>query len=100
MIAPFYSNIPGNPGYDPSQEVYAYETEDWYAQPVQAGRTIWTDPYVDSESDIGMVSATTPVTVDGKLLGVTGVDISLEAIQQLVAKIQPTTNSYAMVVGE
>ncbi len=99
-ITPYYSNIPGNPGYNAAEGVNQFQDESWYADAVRTGRTIWTEPYVDSTSGIGMVSATTPVTVDGKLLGVTGVDISLEEVQQLVDGTHPTANSYAMVVGE
>lgn len=47
----------------------------YYFQPILAGKAIWTDPYVDSDVNLEMLSYSRAVYVDGILIGVAGADI-------------------------
>lgn len=70
-----------------------YETEtqatQWYWVPKKTGRLSYSEPYYDGGgSDVTMFSVNAPVTgKDGTFLGVSGVDITLEAMRGLMRKV-------------
>ena len=78
-------------GYDPVQR-------GWYQAAVKAGETIVTDPYCDITTDQMCGTVATPVYVDGKLIGVVAVDISLNTITELVSDIHYDEGIYAFLV--
>lgn len=97
-INPFHSNLPGNPGYDPKQPIFEYYAEGWYTQALTATQMAWTPPYVDVASKVALVSGTSPIKKDGKVIGVAGADLSLDQVQQIVSDVRPTEHSYALLV--
>ena len=58
----------------------------WYADPVRTGKPVWSEPYFDEGAgNIMMATYSVPfMDMDGKLLGVTTVDIPLEPLQAFV----------------
>ncbi|HEU4329368.1 MAG TPA: methyl-accepting chemotaxis protein [Roseiflexaceae bacterium] len=98
VIAPAYSNFPGEQGYDPTKELYDYHATEWYMTGRGAQKTVWMAPYFDAAANAVLVSAVTRVERDGALIGVAGVDLSLETTRQIVQNVQPTANSYAVLV--
>jgi methyl-accepting chemotaxis protein len=99
-VTPFHSNLPGNPNYDPAQPLFDYYGEGWWKQAIDATGTSWTPPYVDPASKTALVSATAPISADGRFIGVAGADLSLTKVQQLVSAIRPTPQSYALLVTQ
>jgi methyl-accepting chemotaxis protein len=75
---------------------------DYYLLAQQSGKQQIIEPYtydVDGKGTIvTMTSLVTPIIVDGKVLGVTGVDLSLASIQERLAAIKPyETGSVALI---
>jgi methyl-accepting chemotaxis protein len=92
-------NAPGEEGYDPSKPIYEYHAQGWYKQAIGATHTVWSDPYFDTGgTNQAQVSATYPVMVNGKMIGVGGLDVVLNDIQQIVNTVRPTEQSYAVLV--
>jgi methyl-accepting chemotaxis protein len=99
VIKQMVFNAPGEEGYDPSKPIYDYHTYDWYKIAIGATETMWSEPYFDEGgTNKAQVSATYPVMVDGKMIGVAGLDMVLDDIEQIVNKVNPTENSYAILV--
>jgi methyl-accepting chemotaxis protein len=73
---------------------------DYYLLAQQSGKQQIIEPYtyeVDGKT-VTMTSLVTPIIVDGKVLGVTGVDLSLAAIQERLGAIKPyETGSVALI---
>ena len=64
----------------------------WYRCPVERQRVCVIDPYVDvvDDKDILMTSVAFPLLRDGKVVGVFGVDISLNSLQDLASSANQT----------
>ncbi len=74
----------------------------YYQRPASAKSEALLEPYQDSYSGskeaIWMTSACVPILEGGQLLGVAGIDVSLEAIRKRIAEFKPTAGAYAIVV--
>jgi methyl-accepting chemotaxis protein len=72
------------------------EKGEWYRQPRDSGRSMITDPteYKVAGVDIALTSASTPILVDGKFVGVVGVDVSVASLQQLIEAMHPYGKGY------
>ncbi|MDH4582567.1 methyl-accepting chemotaxis protein [Pseudomonas sp. BN415] len=57
----------------------------WYTCPIKTGQACVLDPYFDNVGDrqVLMTSIAFPLQLNGKTVGVMGLDISLESLQQL-----------------
>ncbi|UDF32648.1 UNVERIFIED_ORG: methyl-accepting chemotaxis protein (plasmid) [Roseateles sp. XES5] len=64
---------------------------EWYALAAKTGKGNITQPYVESSTgvDFTMASIAYPVKADGKLIGVTGVDISLKTFHDKLIQLKP-----------
>ncbi|MBL9034793.1 MAG: HAMP domain-containing protein, partial [Rhodospirillaceae bacterium] len=73
---------------------------DYYLLAQQSGKQQIIEPYayeVDGKT-MQITSLVTPVVIDGKVVGVTGVDLSLSAIQARLAEIKPyETGSVSLI---
>ncbi len=84
---------------------YQYETlggpSDWYLIPKQSGKEIMMNPYIYTVSGTPtmLTSVVVPIMLDGKFLGVVGADLSLDQIQQEVAKLHPFGTGYAFLIS-
>jgi methyl-accepting chemotaxis protein len=77
-----------------------YEAE-WYAKAVKENGGAITKPYVASEivPPTAMSSIAYPVTVDGKIIGVTGVDVSLTMLAENISKLAPFGTGKVFIVS-
>jgi HAMP domain-containing protein len=75
-------------------------TRPWYTAAVAQGAPIWTDAYVDAVTRQLNISAAAPVYVDGRLVGVVGMDILLTTIQSDVLRLNKDTGGYAFVMDD
>ena len=68
----------------------------WYYNPVKAKEGLWCKPYIDSQSNINMISYTMPIYDNNELVGVVGMDISFESLKKLILdnKIYETGNAF------
>jgi methyl-accepting chemotaxis protein len=84
---------------------YGYETPgdgDFYLVPKNTGKEFFMDPYKYSytgkkEDEVLETTYAVPVTIDGKVLGVVGVDIGLADLGQITGKIKIYGTGYLLV---
>lgn len=69
--------------YEPSDR----EHVGWFYEPMRAGKAIWMDPYFNANIDIEMLSYIKPLFVDGKAIGVVGIDVNFERFKSIVTRV-------------
>lgn len=67
-----------------------YENKDYYKVPLEQGKTFVSEPYEEEVNGkkIPMISLSAPINVDGKIIGVAGVDITLDRINQITSQLK------------
>lgn len=70
----------------------------WYLEPLRAGNAVWLQPYHNTAVDAEIISYVIPVTFDGEIYGVVGMDIDLEMLRQLVNSVQVYDSGYAILL--
>lgn len=82
-----------------SDESWVFTERVWYAQ-VENGKTALTEPYVDPSTGNMIVSAVAPVydPADNSLIGVAGVDISLNRMTEVMSNYKFGKNGYLILV--
>ncbi|BEP27893.1 HAMP domain-containing methyl-accepting chemotaxis protein [Helicovermis profundi] len=81
-------------GFDPRKR-------GWYEEAVNAGKLIWTDPYVDATSGELVVTVANPVYNKynkNKLVGVLGIDINLSTLDKAISGVKIGKNGYIVLV--
>jgi serine/threonine protein kinase len=80
-----------------------YREWEWYKKPVQEGRALWSEPYVDTGGgEIPMVTYTTPIRRGGQLVGVLTLDLSvqyLEVLRGWLKEVNLGGSSYGFVIS-
>lgn len=74
--------------------------DDYYAMPRDSGETAFPEIYLEEDEQVLTSTISSPVIVNGKFLGVAGVDISLNFLQDEVAKIKPLGNGFITVISQ
>jgi methyl-accepting chemotaxis protein len=78
---------------------YDYFQYDWYKIGLNAeGKTAWTEPFLDEVSGIYMITCSSPIRVDGRVIGVATADIGLDNLREYVRSIKVGKKGYAFVV--
>jgi len=90
-------DITAGDGYDMS-------TQNWYLIPKNTGKPALMDPYSDTVNtqtkvEVLMTSVVTPIIVNGKFVGITGIDITLDDLQKKISKIKPYETGYACLIS-
>lgn len=75
-----------------------YESSDYYQLPKTLGTDILTEPYF--YEGIFILSYASPIQKDGNFLGVGGVDVQLEYVDEEVSEVQAFESGYAFVVSK
>lgn len=85
---------------DPSLKDYDPTERPWYKDAEKAGESIvWTDPYQDFGTKVPMITIAKAVrNSDGKLLGVLGIDISLEQLSKNLSSIKIGNSGYIYII--
>ncbi len=64
--------------------------EEWYRRSAESMKPAITDPYIEADAgNLLMTSVTAPVSADGKLVGIVGVDVDLATMAGAVASLHP-----------
>ena len=71
---------------------------EYYAVPLAAKTSVITAPYM-SESGTLITSISAPVWVDGKIVGLAGVDISLNNLTDIINKLRPFEGGHVMLLA-
>merc|ERR1711916_162031 len=74
----------------------------WILEPIKTGKEFITEPYKFEVNGKNVLNTTvsTPMYHNGKLVGVVGIDISLDAIVQRVSKLKLLDNGYGFIVTD
>jgi len=71
----------------------------WYIQAVQNRGIAITEPYIDTATALLVLTVATPITDNnGNIIGVAGVDISLDDISKLMSSYKYKDTGYAILV--
>lgn len=73
---------------------------EWFAGPIKTGKGYWTNLYEDKDIHVTMISYTEPFYVNNKIIGVTGVDISLENIRKRVESLKVYNTGFASILDK
>lgn len=71
----------------------------WYYLPVWKKASLWTAPYINSNTSQKVISYCIPVYRDQELLGITGIDLNLAIIEDIANSIQ-LEGSKGILLGE
>ncbi|MCQ6963814.1 PAS domain S-box protein [Methanolobus chelungpuianus] len=93
-FVPYWNTIQGSVSVEP---LVSYEELDYYQVPKRTEAALVTEPYF--YQGIFMVSYDMPIMKDGEFLGVAGVDVSLQYIDDVVSEIRAFETGYAFVTG-
>lgn len=71
----------------------------WYIQAVQNKGIAITEPYIDTATALMVLTVATPITDNnGNIIGVAGVDISIDDISKIMSGYQYKDSGYAILV--
>ncbi len=91
MIDPSWLDVPDD--YDPT-------VRPWYVLAKEKGEAVWTQPYKDANTGQMVVTVAAPVYSKSKrLVGVIGIDISMEALSNELNAIQVGQSGYPVLVS-
>lgn len=81
-------------------EDYIEDNEElaWYYKPIKAEMGLWSDIYEDSISKTNMISYTKPIYYNNELVGVAGIDISVDNLKNMILSthIYETGNAFLL----
>ena len=70
----------------------------WYQQAAEAGTVIVTDPYCDALTGQMCTTIAAPVLIDNELVGVIGLDVTLETVTELTGSINYEEGVYGFLL--
>ncbi len=73
---------------------------EWYTGAIDRDETSISKPYIDVVSGGLVVTAVTPIFENGKLLGSTAIDFTINTVMDQVAKLKLTESSFAYLVDD
>lgn len=83
-----------------SDETWEITTRPWYYC-VERGETVFTVPFLETTTGDAIITIATPVMdSSGKELGVAGMDIEVQVIQDTLAQYKIGDNGYVMMLSE
>jgi methyl-accepting chemotaxis protein len=93
-FSPYWNRLSGKESQDPITDI---DGADWYEFPKRDKTDVVMDPYL-YEGTL-MVSYLAPVLREGAFVGLTGLDLSLNALDQTVSQLKVFDTGYAMLVS-
>lgn len=93
-FVPYCNNIKGNVTVEP---LLRYDSSDYYQLPKARGEDVLTEPYF--YEGIFIVSHVSPIFKDGKFVGIGGVDVPLDYMDEVVSKVKAFDTGYAFMVS-
>lgn len=95
-LAPFVSREPLDLSrYSPDDT----ENVGWYYTPLKIKCATWIEPYIDQSSEAYVISYVVPIYVEGKPIGVIGVDIDFDFIIQELRRMSIYDYGYAYLTN-
>jgi methyl-accepting chemotaxis protein len=77
------------------------EDGQYYIAAQRSGRPAAVEPYYDTVDDeeVLMTSMAVPITVNGRVIGVGGVDLKLDAVREIIEKARPLGTGYVTLLS-
>lgn len=80
---------------------YDYQRWEWFAEPMRTGRGQWMEPYEDrGGGEALMTTYATPISRNGRKLGVAAVDLRLDDLVRKVRSVRVGESGYAYIVSK
>lgn len=70
----------------------------WYYIPVENKKPTWMNPYLNQNINVSMISYVVPVYMENESVGIIGMDISLETIENMISEASIYENGYSCLV--
>lgn len=70
----------------------------WYYQPKWQKTAVWSNPYLDKDINVEMISYSRPVYVNNHFIGVAGVDIPILDIKNFIYKFKIFDSGYSYLL--
>lgn len=99
LFSPYWTRDGDTLSPSPSDAVRDEYGEDYFTAPLKADHPVVIEPYVDPDVNRLMTSMAVKVERDGEVLGVAGVDVSLDDLSADVRTIRVLQSGYAMLVS-
>ncbi|MFP4497510.1 MAG: HD domain-containing phosphohydrolase [Vulcanimicrobiota bacterium] len=102
LFAPYcYRNKENILFTDLGNEDYNYLNKEWFKTPAETGIPRWSAPYFDEGGgEILMTTYSVPFYKNGKLMGITTSDISLEELTREIQHIKLMKTGYGFIVND
>jgi len=71
----------------------------WFNEPMKTLKGEWSDLYVDPVFEMKLLTYSSPIIINGKPIGVIGMDIEFTSFEETVKAISPYTGSSAFLVN-
>ena len=96
----YWLNDKGNPtGEIESSRAYPTTERDWYKAAIVTGTSTWSPVYVFSAAKVLGISAVSPVySTPGDLIGVLGIDLTLEELSDFLNEMEISPNGEAVII--
>ncbi|WP_407355149.1 histidine kinase dimerization/phosphoacceptor domain -containing protein [Methanolobus sp. WCC5] len=91
---PYWNKITGPITLDPLLD---YETLDYYQLPKKTEDEVLTEPYY--YEGVFIVSYVSPIMEDGEFIGIGGVDVSLNYMDEVISEVKAFDTGYALMTG-
>lgn len=99
----WYTNLDGD-GFEEHEvtDITLYDTEDtsnlvWFTVPKMKGESVWLAPYITDNIDVRVMSYNMPVYYGDTFVGVIGIEIDANAMEEMVDNIQVYDSGYAFI---
>ena len=79
-------------GFDPT-------VRPWYTGAIENGELTWTDPYTDASTGELVISAAAPIYSGSQVVGVVGLDLSLDALSAEISGINIGKTGYPVIIA-
>lgn len=103
----FYSRERGGSDFEKQipTDLSVYDKTDtehvgWFYHAKENGKGIWMDPYFNKNIGVQMISYVIPIYKDGYFLGVVGLDINFEYLQEIVSETTVYRTGYAFLTSD
>ncbi|KKG17172.1 ATPase [Methanosarcina sp. 2.H.T.1A.6] len=93
-FVPYWNKMNGTVAVAP---LLHYDDSDYYQLPKDMKKDLLTEPYF--YEGVFMVSYVSPIIKDGEFVGIGGVDVSLEYVDEVVSEVRTFDTGYAFMVS-
>ncbi|WP_321417301.1 methyl-accepting chemotaxis protein [uncultured Methanomethylovorans sp.] len=94
-FAPYWNTLTGSVVLDP---LIDYETSDYYLTPKALQQSVVMEPFL--YEGVLMVSYISPIVKDGNFIGISGMDASLNSIDEEMSKVKVYDTGYAFMTSK